>query len=40
MLYAAALSDQNHIISYLLGIGADPNIQDEVSIYTIYYKLF
>ena len=40
MLHGAAINGQNDVISYLLGIGADPNIQDEVSIYTIYYKLF
>ena len=40
MLHTAAANGQNYVISYLLGIGADPNIQDVVSIYIIYYKLF
>ena len=35
MLHTAAYFEKNHkdVISYLLGIGADPNIQDVVSIY-------
>ena len=33
MLHYAAFNGQNTVISYLLGIGADPNIQDVVSVY-------
>ena len=33
MLHFAAYHGHNNIISYLLSIGADPNIQDEVSVY-------
>ena len=33
MLHSAADYGQNNVISYLLGIGADPNIQNEVNIY-------
>ena len=33
MLHYAACCGQNNVISYLLDIGADPNIQDVVSIY-------
>ena len=39
MLHGAASNGQNHVISYLLGIGADPNIQNEVSIY-IYIIIY
>ena len=35
MLHTAARNGQNHVINYLLSIGADPNIQDDVSIYNI-----
>ena len=33
MLHVAAYYGQNNIISYLLDIGADPNIQNKVNIY-------
>ena len=33
MLYYAASNGQDDVISYLLSIGADPNIQDTVSVY-------
>ena len=33
MLHVAAYHGNNNIISYLLGIGADPNIQNKVNIY-------
>ena len=33
MLHVAAYNEQNNVISYLLGIGADPNIQNKVNIY-------
>ena len=32
MLHVAAYKGRNDVISYLLGIGADPNILDVVSI--------
>ena len=42
MLHVAAYKGRNDVISYLLGIGADPNILDVVSIVynVIYYGLF
>ena len=33
MLHYAARRGCNNVISYLLSVGADPNIQDYVSIY-------
>ena len=33
MLHNAASNGHNHVVSYLLGIGADPNIQNKVNIY-------
>ena len=33
MLHYAAFNEHNTVISYLLSIGADPNIQDVVSVY-------
>ena len=39
MLHYAAYYGQNTVISYLLSIGADPNILDEVSVYRQCYIL-
>lgn len=33
MLHYAAVNGPNNVISYLLGIRADPNIRDKVSVY-------
>ena len=33
MLHLAASNGHNHVVSYLLSIGADPNIQNKVNIY-------
>ena len=35
MLHNATYHGHNNVISYLLGIGADPNIQNKVNIYKI-----
>ena len=42
MLHNAACYGHNNVISYLLGIGADPNIQNKVNIYKImlYIKVW
>ena len=42
MLHNAAYYGHNNVISYLLGIGADPNNQKEVNIYKImlYIKVW
>ena len=42
MLHNAASNGHNHVVSYLLSIGADPNIQNKVNIYKImlYIKVW